>query len=156
HERSRTRQWRLRVRERRDHQRNGGQHDACHEPTEKFRAHHYPPLFVLFTTPASNRSIDRATLHTGRCVDKARAVLNNRGVALWKDKVISIALDGRMFAINKVTGEVVWERKIAEPALGETLTIAPLVIRDLGIVGAAGGEFGIRGYIDATDLNTGK
>src|SRR6202000_1004269 len=82
--------------------------------------------------------------------------VNNRGVALWKDKVISIALDGRMFAINKATGEVVWERKIAEPALGETLTIAPLIIRDLAIVGAAGGERGIRGYIEATDLNTGK
>ncbi len=88
--------------------------------------------------------------------DVACCGVNNRGVALWKDKVISIALDGRMFAINKATGEAVWERKIAEPALGETLTIAPLVIRDTAIVGAAGGEFGIRGYIDATDLNTGK
>jgi alcohol dehydrogenase (cytochrome c) len=88
--------------------------------------------------------------------DVACCGVNNRGVALWKDKVISIALDGRMFAINKQTGEVVWERKIAEPAIGETLTLAPLVIRDLAIVGAAGGEFGIRGYIEATDLNTGK
>src|SRR5215813_13674886 len=82
--------------------------------------------------------------------------VNNRGVALWKDKVISIALDGRMFATNKATGEVAWERKIADPAIGETLTIAPLVIRDLAIVGTAGGEFGIRGFIEATDLNTGK
>ncbi len=88
--------------------------------------------------------------------DVACCGVNNRGVALWKDKVISIALDGRMFAINKATGEAVWERKIADPALGETLTIAPLVVRDLAIVGAAGGEFGIRGYIEATDLNTGK
>jgi alcohol dehydrogenase (cytochrome c) len=88
--------------------------------------------------------------------DVACCGVNNRGVALWKDKVISIALDGRMFAINKATGEVVWERKIADPAIGETITMAPLVIRDLAIVGAAGGEFGIRGYIEATDLNTGK
>jgi alcohol dehydrogenase (cytochrome c) len=88
--------------------------------------------------------------------DVACCGVNNRGVALWKDKVISIALDGRMFAINKATGEVLWERKVADPALGETLTIAPLIIRDLAIVGAAGGEFGIRGYIEATDLNTGK
>src|SRR5580693_3381899 len=88
--------------------------------------------------------------------DVACCGVNNRGVALWKDKVISIALDGRMFAINKATGEVIWERKIAEPALGETITIAPLIVRDTAIVGAAGGEFGIRGYIDATDLNTGK
>jgi alcohol dehydrogenase (cytochrome c) len=88
--------------------------------------------------------------------DVACCGVNNRGVALWKDKVISAALDGRLFAINKATGEVVWERKIAEPGIGETLTIAPLIIRDLAIVGTAGGEFGIRGFIEATDLNTGK
>jgi alcohol dehydrogenase (cytochrome c) len=88
--------------------------------------------------------------------DVACCGVNNRGVALWKDKVISIALDGRMFATNKATGEVAWERKIADPAIGETLTIAPLIIRDLAIVGTAGGEFGIRGFIEATDLNTGK
>ena len=80
--------------------------------------------------------------------DVACCGVNNRGVALWKDKVISIALDGRMFALNKATGEKVWERKIADPAIGETLTLAPLVVRDIAIVGAAGGEFGIRGYID--------
>jgi alcohol dehydrogenase (cytochrome c) len=80
--------------------------------------------------------------------DVACCGVNNRGVALWKDKVISIALDGRLFAVNKATGEVAWERK--------TLTIAPLIVRDLAIVGTAGGEFGIRGFIEATDLNTGK
>jgi alcohol dehydrogenase (cytochrome c) len=77
-------------------------------------------------------------------------------VALWKDKVISISLDGRLFAINKATGEKVWERKIADPAVAEVITLAPLVIRDIAIVGSAGGEYGIRGFIDATDLNTGK
>src|SRR5262245_54144494 len=88
--------------------------------------------------------------------DVACCGVNNRGVALWKDKVISIALDGRIFALDRATGEEVWERKTAEPALGETVTLAPLVIRDLAIIGSAGGEFGIRGWIDATDLNTGK
>ncbi len=88
--------------------------------------------------------------------DVACCGVDNRGVALWKDKIISISLDGRLFALNKATGEKVWERKVADPALGETLTLAPLVVRDVAIVGAAGGEFGIRGYIDGTDLNTGK
>jgi alcohol dehydrogenase (cytochrome c) len=88
--------------------------------------------------------------------DVACCGVNNRGVALWKDKVISISLDGRMFSLNKATGEMDWERKIADPAIAETLTLAPLVVRDLAIVGPAGGEFGIRGWIDATDLNTGK
>jgi alcohol dehydrogenase (cytochrome c) len=88
--------------------------------------------------------------------DVACCGVNNRGVALWKDKVISIALDGRMFSLNKATGEMVWERKVADPGIGETLTLAPLVVRDVGIVGAAGGEFGIRGFIEGVDLNTGK
>jgi alcohol dehydrogenase (cytochrome c) len=88
--------------------------------------------------------------------DVACCGVNNRGVALWKDKVISITLDGRLIAINKATGEVVWERKIADPAIAETLTAAPLIVRDIAIVGSAGGEYGIRGWIDGTDLNTGK
>src|SRR5215831_6174766 len=88
--------------------------------------------------------------------DVACCGVNNRGVALWKDKIISVSLDGRLFAINKATGEKVWERKIADPAIAETITLAPLVIRDVAIVGIAGGERGIRGYIDGTDLNTGR
>jgi alcohol dehydrogenase (cytochrome c) len=87
--------------------------------------------------------------------DVACCGVNNRGVALWKDKVISVSLDGRLFAINKATGEKVWERKVADPAIAEVLTLAPLVVRDVAIVGSAGGEYGIRGFIDATDLNTG-
>jgi alcohol dehydrogenase (cytochrome c) len=88
--------------------------------------------------------------------DVACCGVNNRGVALWKDKVISISLDGRLFAIDKATGQKVWERKIADPAIGETLTHAPLVVRDVAIVGTAGGEYGIRGFIEGTDLNTGQ
>jgi alcohol dehydrogenase (cytochrome c) len=88
--------------------------------------------------------------------DVACCGVNNRGVALWKDKIISISLDGRMFALNKTTGEKVWERKIANPDIAETLTLAPLIVRDVAIVGTAGGEYGIRGFIDGTDLNTGE
>ena len=88
--------------------------------------------------------------------DVACCGVNNRGVALWKDKIISISLDGRMFALNKATGEEVWQRKIADPGIAETITLAPLIVKDVAIVGTAGGEFGIRGFIDGTDLNTGK
>src|SRR5262245_5216011 len=49
--------------------------------------------------------------------DVACCGVNNRGVALWKDKVISISLDGRLFSLNKATGEMVWERKVADPAI---------------------------------------
>jgi alcohol dehydrogenase (cytochrome c) len=88
--------------------------------------------------------------------DVACCGINNRGVALWKDKVISVTLDGRLIAMKKDTGETVWDRQVADPAVGETMTLAPLVIRDTAIVGASGAEYGVRGWIDATDLNTGK
>ncbi len=88
--------------------------------------------------------------------DVACCGVNNRGVGFWKDKVISVVLDGRMIASSKETGEVIWERKVGDPAIAETITNAPLIVRDLGITGVAGAEFGIRGWVDATDLNTGK
>ena len=88
--------------------------------------------------------------------DVACCGINNRGVAFYKDQVISVALDGRLTALKRATGELLWQRKIADPKLAETVTIAPLVVRDLAIIGAAGGEYGIRGWIDATDLTSGK
>src|SRR5947208_12023897 len=70
--------------------------------------------------------------------DVACCGVNNRGVALWKDKVISITLDGRLIAINKATGEVAWERKVADPAIAGTRTAEPLMVRESAIVGNAG------------------
>jgi len=81
---------------------------------------------------------------------------NNRGVVLWGDEVISITLDGRMISTNKESGEVTWERTIADPSIAETFTLAPLVIRDIGVVGTAGAEYGVRGWLDATNLNDGS
>ena len=80
--------------------------------------------------------------------------VNNRGVALWRDKVISHTLDGRLLATDKETGEVAWERQAADPAIAEVITVAPLVVKDLAITGVSGAEYGIRGWIAATDLNT--
>ncbi len=87
--------------------------------------------------------------------DVACCGVNNRGAALWKDQVISIALDGRLFAVHKDSGQITWERKVADPGVAETLTTAPLVIRDMAIVGPAGAEYGIRGWLEATDLVNG-
>ena len=82
--------------------------------------------------------------------------VNNRGVALWQDKVVSHTLDGRLIATDKATGEVAWERQVADPAIAEVITVAPLVVRDLAITGVSGAEYGIRGWLAATDLNTGE
>lgn len=82
--------------------------------------------------------------------------VNNRGVALWGDLVVSHTLDGRLIATDKATGEVKWQREVADPKIAEVITAAPLVVKDLAITGVAGAEYGIRGWIAATDLNTGK
>ncbi|WP_246725035.1 PQQ-dependent dehydrogenase, methanol/ethanol family [Beijerinckia sp. L45] len=82
--------------------------------------------------------------------------VDNRGVALWHDQVISHALDGRLIATNAADGKVAWQRQIANPDKSESITGAPLVINDIAISGVAGGEYGIRGWIAATDLNTHK
>ncbi|GEO40276.1 alcohol dehydrogenase (cytochrome c) [Skermanella aerolata] len=82
--------------------------------------------------------------------------VNNRGVALWKDKVISHTLDGRLIATNKETGEIAWERKVADPGIAETITGAPLIVKDMAITGVGGAEYGIRGWIAATNLSDGK
>ncbi len=88
--------------------------------------------------------------------------INNRGVALFDDSIIMSVLDGRMFRINKDSGEAVWEIQLAEPAIAETITVAPLVItkesaaKNLAITGVSGAEYGIRGWMAAVDIDTGK
>lgn len=82
--------------------------------------------------------------------------VDNRGVALWNNMVISHTLDGRLIATNKDTGEVAWQRQVANPDKAEVVTGAPLIVKNLAITGVAGAEYGIRGWIAATDLNTHK
>ncbi len=82
--------------------------------------------------------------------------VDNRGVALWGNLVISHTLDGRLVATKKDSGEVAWERRVADPDKGEVITGAPLIVKNMAITGVAGAEYGIRGWIAATDLNTQK
>ncbi len=82
--------------------------------------------------------------------------VNNRGVGLWKDQVISHTLDGRLISTNKETGEVTWEREVADPGIAETITGAPLIVKDMAITGVAGAEYGIRGWLAATNLADGQ
>jgi len=82
--------------------------------------------------------------------------VDNRGVALYKDLVISHTLDGRLLATDKETGQVKWQRQVANPDKSEVVTGAPLVVKNMAITGVAGAEYGIRGWIAATDLDTQK
>ena len=82
--------------------------------------------------------------------------VDNRGVALYKNLVISHALDGRLIATDKDTGQVKWQRQVASPDKGEVVTGAPLVVKNMAITGVAGAEYGIRGWIAATNLDDQK
>ncbi|HLF11649.1 MAG TPA: PQQ-dependent dehydrogenase, methanol/ethanol family [Gammaproteobacteria bacterium] len=79
----------------------------------------------------------------------------NRGLAILGDKVFMAAIDSELIAIDAKTGQPVWQRSIADPSLGYAMTLAPLVVKDQVIVGVAGGEYGIRGFIAAYDADTG-
>lgn len=80
----------------------------------------------------------------------------NRGLAYGNGKIILNTLDGYVHAIDAETGELVWRVKNTELHLAETLTHAPLVANDKIVIGVSGGEFGVRGYITAYDLETGE
>src|SRR5262249_35757382 len=83
--------------------------------------------------------------------------LINRGVALWGNTVISIAnFPPRLVASNKETGKVEWETNVADGQGDLQITAAPLAVKDKIIVGAAGGDRGVRDWISAFDAATGK
>ena len=79
-----------------------------------------------------------------------------RGVAILGDKLFLAALDAQMIAIDAKTGKELWKTQVADYKQQYSMTVAPLVVKDKVIAGVAGGEHGIRGFIAAYDVNTGK
>jgi alcohol dehydrogenase (cytochrome c) len=83
--------------------------------------------------------------------------LTNRGAALWGNLVITVAsYPARMIATDKETGKVVWETNLADGQVDLQLTAAPLAVKDKIVLGAAGGDRGVRDFIVALDAATGK
>ena len=80
---------------------------------------------------------------------------NNRGVAVRGDRIIMSTLDAHLVALDAKTGSVVWETEVQEAASGYSKTAAPLIVGDRVFTGVAGGEYGIRGVVDAYDIDTG-
>ena len=80
----------------------------------------------------------------------------NKGVAYGDGKILISTLDTHVYALDAKTGKVVWNVQNGDPQMGQTMTIAPLVVHDKVIVGISGGEYGVRGHITAYDLKTGK
>ena len=81
---------------------------------------------------------------------------NNRGVAVYGDKVYLATLDAKLVALDAKTGKPVWSQQIAEPSLGYSETMAPTAVDGKILIGTNGGEYGIRGFVKAYDANDGK
>lgn len=80
----------------------------------------------------------------------------NRGAVYGNGKIYYNTLDNQTVAIDANTGKEVWKTKLGDIDKGESITMAPLLVKNKVIVGNSGGEFGIRGWLTAVDANTGK
>jgi PQQ-dependent dehydrogenase (methanol/ethanol family) len=80
----------------------------------------------------------------------------SRGIAILGNRLFVGTLDAALVALDARTGRELWETQVADTMQGYTITAAPLAVKDKIIVGVAGGEFGIRGFLDAYDASTGK
>ncbi len=80
---------------------------------------------------------------------------NNRGVAILGETLYMSTLDAHLVGIDARSGSLLWNTEVADYQQGYSKTAAPLIVKDKVITGIAGGEFGIRGFLDAYDANTG-
>src|SRR5512139_3236044 len=80
----------------------------------------------------------------------------NRGVGLGDGRVYVGRVDAVLLALDQRTGKVLWQTKTGEPKLGYSLTAAPLYYKGMVIIGTAGGDLGIRGWVRAFDAKTGR
>ena len=81
---------------------------------------------------------------------------NNRGVAILGDTLYMSTLDAHLVAIDARTGNLVWNTEVADHAAGYSKTAAPLVVKDQIVTGIAGGEYGIRGFLDSYNAASGE
>src|SRR5450759_2967949 len=80
----------------------------------------------------------------------------NRGVAALGDLIYLGTVDAHLVALDAKTGLVRWDVPVADYKSGYSITAAPLAVKDKIVVGMAGGEYGVRGFLDAYDSKTGK
>jgi PQQ-dependent dehydrogenase (methanol/ethanol family) len=80
----------------------------------------------------------------------------NRGPTYSDGKVFFTTVDGQTAAVDAATGAEIWKVRLTDYTKGETMTMAPLVVKGKVLVGNSGGEFGVRGWLTALDENDGK
>jgi alcohol dehydrogenase (cytochrome c) len=132
---------------------------------EKFEATALVVDGVMYTVQAPNDivSMDAATgrifwIYSYSPAPQARLCCGrvNRGLAILGDTLFMGTIDAHIVAVDAKNGQLLWNTKVASPEAGYAITHAPLVVKDKVIVGTAGGEYGIRGFLAAYDVHTGK
>jgi alcohol dehydrogenase (cytochrome c) len=135
------------------------------EATEKFEATPLVVDGVMYTVLAPNHvvALDAATgrmfwMYSPRLSPAARVCCGrvNRGLAILGETLFMGTIDGHLIALDAKNGKAIWDVALSKPELGYSLTMAPLVVKDKVIMGPAGGEYGIRGFIAAFDAKTGS
>ncbi|MBI3987996.1 MAG: methanol/ethanol family PQQ-dependent dehydrogenase [candidate division NC10 bacterium] len=91
-----------------------------------------------------------------RAVPVACCDLVHRGLNYVEGKILMHTLDAQLIALDAATGKEIWKVRNGDPTKGETMTGSGLVIHDKWIVSISGGEFGVRGWVAAYDINTGR
>ena len=137
---------------------------------DTYRGQEATPLVVdgvLYTTSAWSKAyaLNAATGELlwsydpkvpGAAGAKACCDVNSRGPALYEDKLIIATLDGQLIALDRETGAEIWSTVTVDQSKMYTITGAPRVVKDKVIIGNAGAEFGVRGYVSAYDADTGE
>lgn len=80
----------------------------------------------------------------------------NRGVTYAAGKILFNTLDNHAIALDSKTGKELWKTRLGEINIGESITMAPLVVNGKMLVGNSGGEMGVRGWLKAIDIDSGK
>ena len=112
----------------------------------------------MFITTSGSELV-RLDPHTGEPIwvwKKGSKRSQNRGPAVLGNKIYMGTSDAHLVCLDADTGLLLWERTVADNRAGGSITGAPLIVEDKVIVGVAGAEFGVRGFIDAYDAQTGK
>jgi quinohemoprotein ethanol dehydrogenase len=137
---------------------------------DTYRGQEATPLVadgVLYTTSAWSKAfaLNAATGELiwsfdpqvpGAAGAKACCDVSSRGPALYMNKLIIATLDGRLIALDRATGAPLWSTVTVDQTKMYTITGAPRVVKDKVIIGNAGAEFGVRGYVSAYDAETGE
>ncbi len=135
--------------------------------TGQENGHEAPPIvnggFMFVATPGNQ--VIALDAKSGQLIWRYRRPLpegvvllhpTSRGVALHGDKVLFAAGEAVLVALDAKTGKEIWTTTVADNSQGYYMSLAPLVVGSTVMIGASGGEFGVRGFIAAYDIENGR